>query len=69
MSEEEGKIFTSTSRAIAVLGIADTLHEAEEIAEKGTAFIQGALFHRTDIGSQEVLDRRINHMNKILNKD
>nr|QEE16464.1 phosphoribosylamine--glycine ligase [Candidatus Prometheoarchaeum syntrophicum] len=69
VSEEEGKIFTSTSRAIAVLGIADTLDEAEKIAEKGTSFIQGALFHRTDIGSQKVLDRRINHMKEILNQD
>ncbi len=69
VSEEEGKIFTSTSRAIAVLGIADTLDEAEKIAEKGTAFIHGTLFHRTDIGTQKVLNRRINHMNKILNSE
>ncbi len=69
VSEEEGKIFTSTSRAIAVLGIADTLDEAEKIAEKGTTFIHGALFHRTDIGTQEVLERRINNMDKILTTD
>ncbi len=69
VSEEEGKIFTSTSRAIAVLGIADTLDESEKIAEKGTTFINGALFHRTDIGTQEVLDKRTHHINKILNAE
>jgi phosphoribosylamine--glycine ligase len=69
VSEEEGKIFTSTSRSIAILGIADTLDEAEKIAENATKFIHGALFHRTDIGTQEVLNRRINHMNLILKAD
>jgi len=69
VSEKEGKIYTSTSRAIAVLGIADTLGEAEKIAEKGTTFIHGALFHRTDIGTQEVLERRIKNMDKILTTD
>ncbi|MHA1719310.1 MAG: phosphoribosylamine--glycine ligase [Promethearchaeota archaeon] len=69
VSEEDGKIFTSSSRAIAILGIADTLAEAEKIAEEGTKFIHGSLFHRTDIGTQEVLNKRINHLNKILNSD
>ena len=69
VSEEEGKIFTSTSRAIAILGIADTLDEAEKIAENATKFIHGSLFHRTDIGTQDVLNRRINHMNSILKAD
>jgi len=69
VSEEDGKIFTSSSRAIAILGIADTLAEAEKIAEEGTKFIHGALFHRTDIGTQEVLNKRINHLNNILNSN
>jgi len=69
VSEEEGKIYTSTSRAIAILGIADTLDEAEKIAENATKFIHGALFHRTDIGTQEVLNNRINHMKLILKAD
>ncbi|MHA1647987.1 MAG: phosphoribosylglycinamide synthetase C domain-containing protein, partial [Promethearchaeota archaeon] len=69
VSEEEGKIYTSTSRAIAILGIADTLDEAEKIAEDATKFIHGALFHRTDIGTQEVLNNRINHMKLILKAD
>ncbi|MCF2140920.1 MAG: phosphoribosylamine--glycine ligase [Candidatus Lokiarchaeota archaeon] len=68
VSEEEGKIYTSTSRAIAVLGIADSIDEAEKIAEKATQYIQGDLFHRTDIGTQAVIDKRTQHMNLILQK-
>ncbi len=64
--EENGKLFTSTSRSIGILGIADNLKLAEKLAEGGTQYVSGALFHRTDIGSQEILNRRINHMKKIM---
>jgi phosphoribosylamine--glycine ligase len=68
VSEEKGKILTSSSRAIGVLGIADTIEEAEQIAEKGTAMIKGALFHRTDIGTNPVINRRTKHMEEIMKK-
>ncbi|WP_371803915.1 phosphoribosylamine--glycine ligase [Candidatus Lokiarchaeum ossiferum] len=66
VSEENGKVYSSTSRAIGIIGIANTLSEAEKIAEEGTKFVSGALFHRTDIGTQEVLDKRIQHMENVL---
>ncbi|RLI66384.1 MAG: phosphoribosylamine--glycine ligase [Promethearchaeia archaeon] len=66
VSEEDGKIFTSTSRAIAVLGIADSIEEAEEIAENATQYIHGELFHRTDIGTQALINQRVQHMWEIL---
>jgi phosphoribosylamine---glycine ligase len=66
VSEEGTQLFTSTSRAIGILGIANTLEEAEKIAEKGTEFVKGALFHRTDIGTQSVLQRRIDHMKTVM---
>ena len=62
----QGQIYTTSSRAIGVVGTADTLSEAEIIAEKATQLIKGDLFHRTDIGTQEVLDRRIDHMKNVL---
>lgn len=65
VSQEDGKILTSTSRAIAVLGIADSIEKAEQIAEKATQHIHGALFHRTDIGTQALINRRIQHMKDI----
>ncbi len=54
------KIFTSSSRSIAVLGIADQISIAEQIAEKGTKFIHGKLFHRTDIATEAMLRKREN---------
>ncbi|MHC1591027.1 MAG: phosphoribosylamine--glycine ligase, partial [Candidatus Helarchaeales archaeon] len=65
--EENGKIHTTKSRAIAVLGIGKDLETAEQIAEKSISFIKGDLFHRPDVGTKKLLQKRINHMNKILN--
>ncbi len=65
---ENDNIYTTSSRAMGVLGIANSLEEAEKIAENGVACIEGNLFHRKDVGTQELLQKRINHMNSILNK-
>ena len=59
---ENNKLIESGSRTVAVVGIADTLQEAEAIAEDEIRRIQGPLFHRTDIGTAELVQKRINHM-------
>jgi phosphoribosylamine--glycine ligase len=46
----DDKIFTTRSRAIAVLGVSESLDDAEEIAEKATECVKGPLRHRKDIG-------------------
>jgi phosphoribosylamine--glycine ligase len=64
----EGKnIYTTTSRAMGILGIADSLEEAENIAENGVECIEGKLFHRKDVGTRKLLQKRIDHMNSLLN--
>jgi phosphoribosylamine--glycine ligase len=65
---EDEKIFTTTSRAIGVLGIANSLEEAEKIAESGVYCVEGKLFHRKDVGTRKLLQKRINHMNSLLNE-
>jgi phosphoribosylamine--glycine ligase len=62
---ENNKLTEVGSRAVAVVGIADTLHEAEAIAESEINRIDGPLFHRTDIGTAELVQKRINHMNTL----
>jgi phosphoribosylamine--glycine ligase len=59
-------IYTTTSRAIGILGISNSLEEAEKIAEKGVRCVEGKLFHRKDVGTQEILQKRINHMKSLL---
>ena len=53
------------SRTVAVVGIADTISKAEIIAEKEVSSISGHLFHRNDIGTDKLIQKRINHMKEI----
>ena len=55
-------LLESGSRTIAVVGIADTLQEAETIAENEIKHIGGPLFHRKDIGTSQLINKRIHHM-------
>ena len=64
--EENNQIKTTKSRSIAVLGIADSTTKAEQIAEKSIKHIKGNLFHRSDVGTDALLQRRFDKMKKIL---
>ncbi len=63
--EEGGKFKTQTSRTLAFVGMADTLEDAEKIAEKACQAVSGKIRHRKDIGTVEVLNKRIAHMKEI----
>ncbi len=65
---EEKNLVETGSRTVAVVGIADTITEAEKIAEKEIQAINGPLFHRTDIGTPKLIRKRINHMASFRNK-
>jgi len=58
-----GKLIAAGSRTVAVIGIADTISDAEKIAEKNISLIKGSLFHRSDIGTNNLINKRIEHMN------
>ncbi|MBY9018948.1 MAG: phosphoribosylamine--glycine ligase [Candidatus Lokiarchaeota archaeon] len=63
---ENNNIYTTSSRAMGILGIADDLQKAEQIAEEGVKCVEGQLFHRKDIGTLKLLQKRIEHMNSLL---
>ncbi|VVB89521.1 Phosphoribosylamine--glycine ligase [uncultured archaeon] len=63
--EKDGKIYTTSSRAIAVLGLGDSLKEAEKKAEVGLRGLQGNLYSRHDIGTGELIAKRIQHMEEL----
>ncbi len=63
--EKDNKIYTTGSRAIAVLGIADTIGEAEKKAQAGISALKGALHSRRDIGTDELIRKRIWHMEEL----
>ena len=63
-AREDG-IYTTTSRSFAVVGVDDTITEAEGIAEAALAAAGEGLRVRHDIGKPDLVQRRIDHMNEI----
>ena len=63
--EKEGKIYTTSSRAVAALGCAETIDAAEKIAQNALENIRGKLFFRKDIGTAALIQKRIDHMKEL----
>jgi phosphoribosylamine--glycine ligase len=56
------KLVATGSRTVAVVGTGDTLGDAEAICEQVVRQIPGPFFHRSDIGTDAAIARRIEHM-------
>lgn len=63
-AREDG-LYLLGSRALALLGKADTLEEAERLVEKATNTVQGPVFHRHDIGTLTLISQRVEQMKKL----
>ncbi|HEX4046100.1 MAG TPA: phosphoribosylamine--glycine ligase, partial [Gammaproteobacteria bacterium] len=61
----DGKIYTAGSRTAAYVGVADSISAAESIAEKEICAIDGPLFHRADIGTDQLIRQRIDVMREL----
>ena len=59
---KNASLVESGSRTVAVIGVANSIAEAETIAEKEISSIKGPLFHRSDIGKKSLIQKRIDHM-------
>ncbi len=62
-------LYETGSRTAAIVGIAPTLAEAEGIAQTEVEFITGPVFHRNDIGTAQLVKRRIDHMHQLRGKN
>ncbi len=58
------ELVTAGSRTLAVTALGDTLEEAEAACEEAAVRFPG-LYHRRDIGSSELIMRRIEHMERL----
>ncbi len=65
VDQSEVGLVETGSRTAAVVGVAESLEEAERIAEKEIRAIKGPLFHRKDIGTTELIQKRVEHMRKL----
>jgi phosphoribosylamine--glycine ligase len=62
---DDDRLITQSSRTMAYVGIGDTLKQAEQIAETASAAVEGPVRHRRDVGTEEVLNKRIKHMQEL----
>lgn len=53
------------SRAIAVLGTGNTLADAHQQVSQTISQIKGQFFYRADIGTQQLVQARVDHMNRL----
>tara|TARA_Y100000310_G_scaffold345753_1_gene469285 strand:- start:4246 stop:5562 length:1317 start_codon:yes stop_codon:yes gene_type:complete len=65
VDKREGGIFMTSSRAVAVVGIADNIEESEKFSEQAVSCVKGRVFHRFDIGTKELIQKRIDHMESL----
>ena len=62
---QNGQLVEAGSRTVAVVGMAETISDAEKITEKEVSAVSGPLFHRKDIGTDDVVKKRVDHMNSL----
>jgi phosphoribosylamine--glycine ligase len=64
VDRKNNDIYTTSSRSLAVVGIADDVSRAEEICEKALQHVTGDhIFIRHDIGTDDLIEKRVHHMN------
>ena len=65
VKEDENKIIATGSRTVACVGVDKEVSGAEQKAEAGISRVVGNLFHRKDIGTAALIQKRIENMKKV----
>jgi phosphoribosylamine--glycine ligase len=65
VDEREGQLIATGSRTAAVVATASTIMQAEALCEQVIRKIPGRFFHRADIGTAELIARRVEHMHSL----
>lgn len=66
VNKADDDVLTTSSRSLAVVGISERIQDAEKNCEQGLSAITGDhIFIRHDIGTSDLIQRRIDHMKKI----
>ncbi|MBI4399172.1 phosphoribosylamine--glycine ligase [Candidatus Micrarchaeota archaeon] len=65
VEEREGRVYTGSSRSLALLSVADSIDEAEHNVENSTRYIHGEIRHRRDIATKEVIDKKVEFMDRL----
>ncbi len=65
VNEKDGKVYSSSSRALGIVSVGETISEAEKICENATKYVKGDIYHRRDVGTADLIQKRVNHMKEL----
>jgi phosphoribosylamine--glycine ligase len=65
VDQREDGLYMTGSRAVAFVGISEDFSEAEKISEEAISKVKGPIFYRKDIGTEKLIQKRIEHMKRI----
>ena len=64
-ADENDDVRLTSSRALGVLATGDTIAEAEAKCEKAIEYIDGEVYHRSDVATEDLLNEKIEHMKQV----
>lgn len=65
VNAREDGLYLSSSRALAFVGISDSISEAEQLSENAVSSVKGPVFYRKDIGTAPLIQKRVEHMKEL----
>jgi len=65
VNEKDGRVFTTTSRSVGIVGIADTIDAAEAISESAMGHVSGRIHARHDIAKSATIDAKVARMDRV----
>jgi phosphoribosylamine--glycine ligase len=65
VNEKKGRVYTTTSRSVGIVGIADSIEDSERIAENAIKHVSGRIHVRHDIAKKGMLDAKVRRMEDI----
>lgn len=65
VDQRDDGLYLSSSRAVAFVGIADSLDAAEKIAQSACGSVSGPVFFREDVGTRALIEKRIAMMESL----
>ncbi len=68
VDKKDDGLYLSSSRAIGFVGIADSIADAEIMAESACGSITGPVFYRQDVGTADLIESRVRMMRSLRGK-
>lgn len=66
VDDRDGELYLGGSRAVAFVGIAESIAEAEKLAQSAVSSVKGPVFYRKDIGTKELIEKRVEMMRELM---